>query len=128
MGNKLVADRISNASKVNLVSRFNIEDLIDDSILESIYEQFKSQSGVYVDDEAFKVDFTEFNDQKNEFLSDLIKERVIKEINEAITTGFSTPGFFIEELKEPSKFFLRKYPNFCPKYLSNLFSFRIRKM
>jgi len=40
-------------------------------------------------------------------LSDLIKDRVIKEINEAITTGFSTPDFFIEELKEPrfEKFF-----------------------
>lgn len=104
MGNKQITDRISSASKVNLVSRFNIEDLIDDSILESIFSQFTEQSYVSINqDEDYKADFTEFNDQKNEFLSDLMKDRVIKEINEAITTGFSTPGFFIEELKEPSK-------------------------
>ena len=103
MGNKLIIDRISNASKVDLVSKFNLEDLIEDSILDSIYDQFKSGSGVYLDDQAYKSDFSEFNEQKNEFLSDLTKDRVIKELNEAITTGFSTPDFFTEELKEPRK-------------------------
>lgn len=104
MGNKSITDRIESASKVDLVSKFNIEDLINDSLLESIYEDFKSKSALNFEvDEAYKADFTEFNEQKNEFLSDLIKDRVIKEINEAITTGFSTPDFFIEELKEPSK-------------------------
>ena len=53
--------------------------------------------------EAYKADFNESNEQKNEFLQDLIKDRTIREINEAITTGFSTPSFFIEDLKEPSK-------------------------
>lgn len=104
MGNKSITDRIESASKVDLVSKFNIEDLINDSLLESIFEDFKTQSTLSFEvDEAYKADFTEFNEQKNEFLSDLIKDRVIKEINEAITTGFSTPDFFIEELKEPSK-------------------------
>ena len=104
MGNKSITDRIESASKVDLVSKFNIEDLINDSLLESIYDDFKNKSSLSFEiDEAYKADFTEFNEQKNEFLSDLIKDRVIKEINEAITTGFSTPDFFIEELKEPSK-------------------------
>ena len=104
MGNKSITERIESASKVNLVSKFNIEDLIDNTLLDSIYDEFKNQSALSFEiDEAYKADFTEFNEQKNEFLSDLIKDRVIKEINEAITTGFSTPDFFIEELKEPSK-------------------------
>ena len=106
MGNKSVIDRIANTSKVNLVSKFNIEELIDDSLIEAISEQFSSQSGISVtegEEATYKQDFTEFNEQKNEFLSDLTKDRVIKEINEAITTGFSTPDFFLEELKEPSK-------------------------
>ena len=104
MGNKSITNRIESASKVDLISRFNIEDLINDSFLESTYYYFKNSANIYIDiSEAYKADFTEFNEQKNEFLSDLIKDRVIKEINEAIATGFSTPDFFIEELKEPSK-------------------------
>ena len=104
MGNKSITDRIESANKVDLVSKFNIEDLIDDSFLERIYSDFRNSADIYIDiSEAYKADFTEFNEQKNEILSDLIKDRVIKEINEAITTGFSTPDLFIEELKEPSK-------------------------
>lgn len=114
MGNKAIADRVSSASKVDLVSKFNIEELIDDALLDSIYETFKSSSGIYPtedgDEASYKQDFTEFNEQKNEDLQELTKDRVIKEINEAITTGFSTPDFFLEELKEPSKFLTRKYP------------------
>lgn len=110
MGNKAITNRISTSNKVNLVSKFNVEELIDDTLLDSIYDEFKNQSGVYFEiDDAYKADFTEFNEQKNEFLEDLTKDRVIKEINEAITTGFSTPDFFIEELKEPSKFYFIKY-------------------
>ena len=104
MGNKSITKRIESANKVDLVSKFNIEDLIDDSLLERIYSDFRNSADIYIDiSEAYKADFTEFNEQKNEILSDLIKDRVIKEINEAITTGFSTPDLFIEELKEPSK-------------------------
>jgi hypothetical protein len=107
MGNKAITDRISSTSKVDLVSKFNLEELIDDALLESIATEFRSQSGLYYEEDgdtaAYKGDFTEFNEQKNEDLTELTKDRVIKEINEAITTGFSTPDFFLEELKEPSK-------------------------
>ena len=104
MGNKSIIERIQNAREVNLVSRFNLEDLIDDSLLESIYYSFLKKSEINIDmNEAYKADFNESNKQKNEFLQDLIKDRTIREINEAITTGFSTPSFFIEDLKEPSK-------------------------
>lgn len=113
MGNKAITDRIASASKVDHVNKFNVEELIDDTLLEAIYDEFKSQSRVEVDlDENYKQDFSEFNEQKNEFLSDLTKDRVVKEINEAITTGFSTPDFFIEELKEPSKYTLYHISNF----------------
>ena len=129
MGNKPIADRISSASKVKQVSTFNLENLIDDSVLETIYEQFKSGSGVYVnDDEAYKEDFTEFNEQEKQSNTDLIKDRVIQEINEAITTGFSTPGFFMEELKEPSKFIFQNIQKSLKISLSKSHFYRIRKM
>ena len=109
MGNKAIAERISSASTVDLVSKFNLEELIDDALLDSLADTFQDQSGVRIDQSEeeslpHKNDFTEFNEQKNEDLEELIKDRVIKEINEDITTGFSTPDFFLEELKEPSKF------------------------
>jgi len=107
MGNKAIAERISDASTVDLVSKFNLEELIDDALLESIASSFATQSNISIEDEEeglYKKDFTEFNEQKNEDIEDLIKDRVIMEINEDITTGFSTPDFFLEELKEPSKF------------------------
>jgi hypothetical protein len=108
MGNKAIIDRIASARNVNLVSKFNVEELIDDSLIDAISSEFSTQSGVSIEgseeEPIYKQDFTEFNAQKNEFLSDLIKDRVIKEINETITTGFSTPDFFLEELKEPRKY------------------------
>ena len=125
MGNKAIAERISSARTVDLVSKFNLEELIDDALLESVSTSFIDQSGISLDasgdgegdGEPYKKDFSEFNEQKNEDLEELMKDRVIKEINEDITTGFSTPDFFLEELKEPSKlapFLIRiqKYPTF----------------
>lgn len=108
MGNQAIAERISKAKEVDLVSKFNLEELIDDALLESLAEAFNKQSGIPInqggDQAPHKKDFLEFNEQKNEDLEELIKERVITEINEDITTGFSTPDFFLEELKDPSKF------------------------
>ena len=125
MGNKAIAERISSARTVDLVSKFNLEELIDDALLESVSTSFIDQSGISLDasgdgegdGEPYKKDFSEFNEQKNEDLEELMKDRVIKEINEDITTGFSTPDFFLEELKEPSKFApflirIQKYPTF----------------
>ena len=104
MGNKSIIERIQNAREVNFVSRFNLEDLINDSSLESFYDNFLKKSEIEIDNrKAYKEDFNESNEQKDEFLQDLIKDKTIREINEAITTGFSTPSFFIEDLKEPSK-------------------------
>jgi len=58
MGNSSITNRISYSQKVDLVAKFNVEDLIGDSLLDSIYEQFQSQSSISADvNESYKADF-----------------------------------------------------------------------
>jgi hypothetical protein len=54
--------------------------------------------------------FVRTNKQENENLQELVDQRTVKEINDDVMAGFSTPNCFKNELNEPS---LDKY--FCVK-------------
>jgi hypothetical protein len=104
--------RISITSETNLVSKLKLKQLIDDALLGLIPKTLKPQSGVYnnqdgqLDDN--KNDVNKFGEHKYEDVTKLTKDRVTKQIDEAITKGCSALDFLLEEQKEPSKSCLSK--------------------
>jgi hypothetical protein len=104
--------KFTSISKAKSAQKVDLEEIIDDALLESIVAELRSQSGMCKDEEGEldtnKNDVIGLSEQNNEDLTDLTKDKITRETNQAITTGFSSLNFFIETLKEPSKLQISK--------------------
>jgi hypothetical protein len=85
-------ERISTTIKTNLGSKINLQELIDHALLKSILVTIRSRSGLYYDNDgnsdANQNDGTRLDEQYYKDFAELAKNKVTREINEAITTSF----------------------------------------
>jgi hypothetical protein len=105
---------ISTEIKNNLDSNIKLEELIDDALLISIPKELRTQPELYHgQSDLNKNDDTEMDEPNHESFTEFNKNEVTREINEATTTGFLTPSFFLEVLVKLSKLRLSKYMWIC---------------
>jgi hypothetical protein len=117
MESKHKTKKCSSISKAKSASKFNLEEIVDEALLEPIIVKFKSRSGLLHGEDGLldtrKNDVTEFSEQCDKDLADKSKGKVTNEIDKTLATGFSKLNFFMKKLKKLCKYrYLKFYRSF----------------
>lgn len=111
MGNAAIIQQLEGANNCPSAKKFDAEDVIKPHYLYPMFQKFKGETGVYVDDSiSLNLLFDDIGKQQSSDDETNWRKNIVEELNELYTAGLCNPEFYEEKLKDSSKYQVWKFP------------------